>query len=1255
MKINPTLLITSSHIGEEVFLSYLRDLDETYGVQGMQLISEKLGLLQLDDNLSLRDNDSNILIQYNQEANWNAPDFWQEFERSKDLFNNILRDKENSLKSLLNNNILKADYNITVGNFLNILVILPTYKLSDSVLLTWLLDNFSKRKGQINTNLYFVGLLPEIETGSIKKVAGSYQRTFACLTECDAIIERQQDLVSLFSLISNKNENDQFVGDVLNIYTILKSCFSRVFESDIELLSSNRQSNLVATFDKLGIFSSLGYSTYTYKKRRLVNVLKDKIQIKIVDGLIKFSNQEIDYRNLSAEVVRYTKGKAWDDKQKLFENEEYVSFSKSNKLDNISFLAEKGTAQLLEEIKLAKSNHFDSAGGYFKVTYLPHLNFQLSEKIKKDKLALTQEIKKKFDSQGVLAYRNSLAFSYLLCGKHPAEFFKGEIESSQFNFAIARYEIADYFRDLLPEGTKKIFSVEYLSSENLLKNKYAELEYISKEIEVLEKRMYGFKEPAVSIKEQSKQHLFFNINGVDVDLSGLTEFSEALPSEIQVYTPTLPNDQRPKFIDLRNYMTPVENQLELKSCAANAVVSGFEYFVNRATNESKNFSRLFVYFNARTKTSSQNEDTGSSIFHCLESILHTESGLCTETTWPYNENAVNARPAKKAYDEALNYQALEVCSLETDLDSLKGCLAEGYPFIFGLRLFDSFQSVGARGIVPMPKQDELAHENHGLHAMLCVGYSDAERYFIVKNSWSAEWGDNGYCYIPFDYMLNKDLNLNNSFFIKKVSVLPDDFDLSRGISRDSATLFTFGADATQLELLKNQYTDLKAAVNTLQGAFESTKYEFERQNFVVLQSDSLNKSRDLKAEKILEQIAETELRINILDKDIAKVKEAKTLMLEAREKFRKVYFAILPALLLLLMVISSMLLNKYLDIDYVTSLKGATLVAVSYAIYSLLKYKGNVLNPLNEIQAQLLEAEEKRKVEIGNLLRAYDSYFEVYRQTELFKIYREFINEMNSFVNDSLIESLRRWQGKLDKYRLSIVDKLEELVFIDKFNIKHACGMSDIQLIASGINTDHLYLLNGKKSLGEFFYDQGDVMSIDHGFNKLCDEIQQFCNSADEIRILDKLSVIDFLSKSPDLLSLLPHKRGEKIESILSFLSMTSITLLSTYSPVGAISSVQNLNLSLPNLGDENSIQIIRTIKSQFLNPNENFSTSNNFNYNDSSLTFFRAKSMLPAFVISSLQEAQRSFQLLSHEEKNNIFVEERYINASLFPNEMLK
>ncbi|MEO8028344.1 MAG: C1 family peptidase, partial [Bryobacteraceae bacterium] len=41
---------------------------------------------------------------------------------------------------------------------------------------------------------------------------------------------------------------------------------------------------------------------------------------------------------------------------------------------------------------------------------------------------------------------------------------------------------------------------------------------------------------------------------------------------------------------------------------------------------------------------------------------------------------------------------------------------------------------------------EAASGQHGRHAMLIVGYTG--NFFTVKNSWGADWGDNGYCYIP---------------------------------------------------------------------------------------------------------------------------------------------------------------------------------------------------------------------------------------------------------------------------------------------------------------------------------------------------------------------------------------------------------------------------------------------------------------------------------------------------------------------------
>ena len=37
--------------------------------------------------------------------------------------------------------------------------------------------------------------------------------------------------------------------------------------------------------------------------------------------------------------------------------------------------------------------------------------------------------------------------------------------------------------------------------------------------------------------------------------------------------------------------------------------------------------------------------------------------------------------------------------------------------------------------------------------------------FIVRNSWGHQWGDKGYCYIPYDYMMNRKYNDGDSWVI----------------------------------------------------------------------------------------------------------------------------------------------------------------------------------------------------------------------------------------------------------------------------------------------------------------------------------------------------------------------------------------------------------------------------------------------------------------------------------------------------------
>jgi C1A family cysteine protease len=45
----------------------------------------------------------------------------------------------------------------------------------------------------------------------------------------------------------------------------------------------------------------------------------------------------------------------------------------------------------------------------------------------------------------------------------------------------------------------------------------------------------------------------------------------------------------------------------------------------------------------------------------------------------------------------------------------------------------------------------------GGHAVLGVGYNDAGRRFIVRNSWGAGWGMKGYGTMPYDYLANRNL------------------------------------------------------------------------------------------------------------------------------------------------------------------------------------------------------------------------------------------------------------------------------------------------------------------------------------------------------------------------------------------------------------------------------------------------------------------------------------------------------------------
>ena len=231
----------------------------------------------------------------------------------------------------------------------------------------------------------------------------------------------------------------------------------------------------------------------------------------------------------------------------------------------------------------------------------------------------------------------------------------------------------------------------------------------------------------------------------------------------------------PRKVDLRAGMTRIEDQGETSSCVANAVAGAFEYWVKRATKQDYDVSRLFIYFNARWRNGDQSKDEGSVIQLAMEGLK--EFGACSEDHWPFSKPLLLKKPNGDAYKAADKVKIKEMNRVPLELTAWKQALASGYPIVFGCLLFDSFDDCNKRGgVVPMPNPEDLSRSSHSGHSMCVVGYSDKEQVFIVRNSWGAEWGDKGYCYVPYNYLMNPKFNGGDSWvFIPETPILnPED-------------------------------------------------------------------------------------------------------------------------------------------------------------------------------------------------------------------------------------------------------------------------------------------------------------------------------------------------------------------------------------------------------------------------------------------------------------------------------------------------
>lgn len=217
-------------------------------------------------------------------------------------------------------------------------------------------------------------------------------------------------------------------------------------------------------------------------------------------------------------------------------------------------------------------------------------------------------------------------------------------------------------------------------------------------------------------------------------------------------------------IDLRANFSRIKNQGSQGSCTAFTMCSIYEYILKANKALNSDLSEAFLYYNARKKAGNENEDSGSSFFNAIGSLI--ESGICMETLFPYNESVYNQQPSPAAYEDALNRLVKVAMNVRVSLDDIRSALADGYPVAISLKLYDSF-SVDKTGFVSRPSESEIQSGKYGNHAMVICGFSDDKKIFIVRNSWGDHFGDNGYCYIPYSYIGDSSL-LNIACIITEI-------------------------------------------------------------------------------------------------------------------------------------------------------------------------------------------------------------------------------------------------------------------------------------------------------------------------------------------------------------------------------------------------------------------------------------------------------------------------------------------------------
>lgn len=194
---------------------------------------------------------------------------------------------------------------------------------------------------------------------------------------------------------------------------------------------------------------------------------------------------------------------------------------------------------------------------------------------------------------------------------------------------------------------------------------------------------------------------------------------------------------------------PVLNQGSIGCCVACALASCRYIQEELLEGSSDKFSVNYIYGN-RLETDYQG--SGMITREALQTIL--DYGDCPWNVFPgyslyetasedYNNNKNHYDGEAMPYKINSYYRVYGKSEIKTAIHEL-GCVA------MSIDVTDNFRYPASDGYV----EYDSTQEDGANHVITLIGWT-ADDHWIVLNSWGDDYGDNGYCYLSFDYPWNE--------------------------------------------------------------------------------------------------------------------------------------------------------------------------------------------------------------------------------------------------------------------------------------------------------------------------------------------------------------------------------------------------------------------------------------------------------------------------------------------------------------------